>query len=145
VLLAALVLGYRRACIIVFSPLAGWCADKWGFAAIFDWTAMLLVMGITLIACGFVLPGILIAFTFSAMNSSVAPGGVAGTSDAILKDVSDNATWRDIGAAFGTLLGALFLNSAYLPIVFLFTTPALIGSQFYHFRTTRRKRNILWT
>jgi predicted MFS family arabinose efflux permease len=126
--IAGFYLAYRRICLIFFSPLSGWLADKFGFQSLFNYTALFLAIGISLIAFGFAIPGIIVTFTFSAMNTSVSPGSALTQPTSMVKDISDNATWRDIGAAFGTLTGSLLLNFSYLHIVFMVALfPIFIG------------------
>jgi MFS transporter, DHA1 family, multidrug resistance protein len=138
-LYTGLALAYRRAAIIVFSPLAGLLADRKGFAAVFDGTALFTALGIIMIAAGFAVPGLALSFTAAALNASVSPGGAVQTGNSVLKDISANANWRDIGAASGTFLGALFINSSYLQLLFLAASMAVAGSLLYHFKTTRYK------
>ena len=47
----------------------------------------------------------------------------------VLDAVSENATWRDIGAALGTLAGGLLLESDFIP-VFLLGGTVLMGVLF---------------
>jgi DHA1 family multidrug resistance protein-like MFS transporter len=113
------VLAIAGVCLIFFSPLAGWLADMWGFRVLFNYTNLFLILGIALIAFGFIVPGLIIVFTFSAMNASVAPGSALTNSSSLVKDVSDNVTWRDMGAACGTLVGSLLLNFPDLHSIFM--------------------------
>lgn len=137
--IAGFYLAYRRICLIFFSPLSGWMADKFGFQSLFNYTALFLVIGIALIAFGVTLPGIIIAFTFSAMNASVAPGSALTQPASMVKDISDNATWRDIGAAFGTLTGSLLLNFSYLHIVFMVALIPISIGLFVQFNNSKKK------
>ncbi|HYG50255.1 MAG TPA: hypothetical protein VD905_05095 [Flavobacteriales bacterium] len=125
-------LAYRRISLLVFSPLAGWMADKWGFEKIFNYTTILMIAGIALVATGISLPGLIITFTFSGMNSAVSPGGALSTQDRILKDISDNATWRDIGSALGTLTGSLFLETPFVNPFFIIVSILLTAALVLH-------------
>ena len=138
-LMAGLYLAYRRLCLIVFSPLSGWFADIWGFRALFNYTNLLLLGGFALIAFGYTIPGLVLSFTFSAMNSSVAPGGALTSGNSILKDISDNATWRDMGAALGTLTGSVLLNISYLHMVFQVLLIPMIAVLIVQLNNSRKK------
>jgi MFS transporter, DHA1 family, multidrug resistance protein len=127
IVVAGFYLAYRRACLVIFSPIAGWFADRWGFSKVFNFTSLLLTVGILLIGLDFVIPGVILAFTFSAMNASVSPGTAAKREGFLIKEISDNATWRDIGAAVGTLIGGLLLGFSYLQSVFAIASVLLIS------------------
>lgn len=117
-MLVGLLLGYRRLSLILFSPLAGWLADKWGFNKVFSYTSLLSAAGLLFILSGATLTGIVIIFTFSAMNATVSTGAGRCSGNSILKTVSDNSTWRDIGAAAGAFIGSLLLSVASIrPII----------------------------
>lgn len=136
---AGVYLAYRRICLIIFSPLSGWLADIWGFRTLFNYTSLFLVFGIVLVAFGFTICGIIISFTFSAMNASVAPGGALTNNKSIVKDISDNATYRDIGAAGGTLTGSLLLNFSYLHVVFMLVLIPIIAVLIVQFINSKTK------
>lgn len=137
-------LAYRRACLIFFSPLSGWLADIWGFRSLFNYTSLLLVVGIALVAFGFIIPGLIISFTFSAMNASVAPGGALTNENSLVKDISDNATWRDIGAAGGTLAGSLLLNFLYLHFIFMVLLIPIITVLIIQFINSKKQNELKW-
>jgi MFS family permease len=141
-LLAGVYLAYRRACLVFLSPFAGWLADKWGFAYVFNLSAFFICIGILLTGLGFLLPGVIIAFTFAAVNASVGPGLSVKTESSLVKDVSDNATWRDIGAATGTLLGGLFLDFYYLHLMFLIAFVPLVSGLVIHLNKQTARHGI---
>lgn len=138
-IITSFCLGYRRACLVFFSPIAGWLADKWGFEKLFNYTTILLIVGIGLVAFKLIVPGLIVAFTFAAMNASVAPGGAVTKTGSLLKDISDNATWRDIGTACGTLVGAFFLDFSYIHLVFMIAIVPLIAGVILHFLQLKRR------
>lgn len=113
-------LAYRRICMVLFSPFAGWLADRFGFEKTFKWTFFFLIIGLAFISADLYIAGILIAFTFSAMNASVSPGSAVSSSESMIKELSDNATWRDLGAATGTLIGSVLFDFLYLQLIYLF-------------------------
>jgi MFS family permease len=139
----AFCLGYRRICLVLFSPVAGWLADKWGFDRVFNYTTAGIIAGILVVPIGYVLTGLIMAFTFSAMNSAVAPGAALKNEASLLKEISDNATWRDIGAAVGTLIGALFLGFRDLIPVLIVSALLILFGLAFHLNTNRLK-SVQW-
>lgn len=127
-----ILLGYRRVCLVFFSPVAGWFADKFSFEKVFVSTSILLTFGIILISLKIGIIGIITVFTFGAMNASIASGGALTTQSRILKDVTDNATWRDIGTAFGSLVGALLLSLVNVYPIFMIATALLTVALMNH-------------
>ena len=49
-------------------------------------------------------------FTFNSVNNSIGPAAASYNRKDKLNAISTNATWRDIGAATGTLAGGLLLR-----------------------------------
>jgi MFS transporter, DHA1 family, multidrug resistance protein len=109
--LAAFYLGYRRICLVVLSPLAGVIADKIGLGKTFNYSMIVVIIGLTLLSNGFIAAGAVVVFTFYGINAVVTPGKISGNRPDSLKAVAENATWRDIGAAVGTLLGGFLISS----------------------------------
>jgi MFS transporter, DHA1 family, multidrug resistance protein len=113
--LVAGYLAYRRISSIVLAPVSGVLADRLGFRQIFSWSLSFVIIGLIFIIIGWEMVGLVTIFTFSCVNSSIAPGGsLIDTRDKI-QSVTTNATWRDIGMASGTLVGGLLLTSGLLP------------------------------
>ena len=56
----------------------------------------------------------------------------------MLDAVSENATWRDIGAALGTLAGGLLLESEFIPL-FLLGGTILLGLLFMFYTNIMNK------
>jgi predicted MFS family arabinose efflux permease len=134
--LTGFLLSYRRVSFVIFSPLAGWLADKIGFQNLFFQTSIFTASSLIVIFFGANLAGIIAAFTFSAMNASIATGGAITTNGLHLKEVSDNATWRDIGTAAGAFVGAALLTALdlelFLLVLFILYAVTLI---FYQYKT----------
>jgi MFS transporter, DHA1 family, multidrug resistance protein len=128
--LTGLLLGYRRLSLVLFSPLSGWLADKWSFEKVFVYTTILSAAGLLFILYGAVVTGIITLFTFSAINASAATGGAIRSGVLLIKEISDNATWRDIGTACGAFTGALLLSfydlKLIIAIIFLLKVSGLI-------------------
>jgi DHA1 family multidrug resistance protein-like MFS transporter len=112
--LAAVYLGYRRICLVLFAPLGGWLADKTSLKLMFNLSWALVIVGLAMMSGGWIETGAIITFTFYSVHAAIAPGYVAAPSEHPLASVAENATWRDIGAAAGTLTGGLLLNSPHL-------------------------------
>ena len=126
------LLAYRRLCIVFFSPIAGNLADSWGFQKIFDYTHIALLVGVTCLALVWNIAGVLIAFAFGAVNASMTIGSALASPASSLKAISDNTTWRDMGAAAGTFVGALLLSFTDISWVFaLFVCLALAGKYLF--------------
>ena len=75
--------------------------------------------------CPFVLQVHMI-FTFNSVNNSIGPAAASYNRKDKLNAISTNATWRDIGAATGTLAGGLLLGSDVLLKAFLVATFILV-------------------
>jgi len=128
-ILAASYLGYRRVCLIAFSPFGGWIADKYGFEKVFTGSMIMVLAGLILLTVGYIEVGAIILFAFYSIFSALTPGAASAKGTHALDAVSENATWRDIGAALGTLTGGLLLESDFIA-VFLFGGTALMGMLF---------------
>ena len=63
-----------------------------------------------------------IIFTFSTVVSSIGPASSVGVRRDKLNALATNATWRDIGAATGTLVGGLLLDKGPLTEVVIMIT-----------------------
>lgn len=137
--LAGLCLAYRRLSLIIFSPLSGWLADVFGFNTLFRWTSLLLILSISLLAISVILPGILLAFTSFSMNAAVSPAQSIKSGTFTLKEISVYAFWRDIGAAIGTVAGALLLDFLYLHVIFTIAVIPLIIFSLIDFIYSKRK------
>ena len=133
--LAAFYLGYRRVCSVVLSPAGGWIADKIGMNRVFNISIAGVIVGLSLMSFGFIGLGATIVFTFYSINSAVAPGSVLMTKKHSLAAVAENATWRDIGAAIGTLAAGFLISSPYLTGVLQFGVGAMTILLFIHLTT----------
>lgn len=137
--LAGVLLGYKRWSLVLFSPFSGWLADKWGFHKVFIYTTILSVTGLLFMLFGATIAGIIAIFTFSAMNASTATGIAIVSEKSIIKDVSDNATWRDIGTATGAFSGALMISFADMEWVIVVLVMIYISGLLYHYTKSERK------
>ncbi|HYG02805.1 MAG TPA: hypothetical protein VD927_10195 [Chryseosolibacter sp.] len=123
--LAAFYLGYRRMCLVILSPLGGWLADKFGVIRIFNVSLICVIAGLALVSGGWISTGLIIMFTSYSVNAAITPGVLARTKNGSLFSVAENATWRDVGAAVGTLAGGFLLNASSLKIILFVATIVL--------------------
>lgn len=135
--LAAGYLAFRRISFILFSPLGGLLADKWGFEKTFNGSVIMIVTGLIFIVLGGEMPGLLTVFIFNSINNTVAPGSVAENEPDKIKAVTKNANWRDIGAAIGALSGGFFLSGNLLSELFILFIFILIALLLLHQRSIK--------
>ncbi len=142
--MAALYLGYRRICLVIFSPASGRMADKIGIVRVFNISLSLMIIGLLALSFGWIETGSFIVFTFYSINSAITPGSLAKDQNHPLAAVAENATWRDIGAAVGTLTGGFLLTSTHLTSFLLFTIFSLTLLLLIHLGTARKALNLLY-
>lgn len=131
--LAAGYLAFRRICFILFAPISGAIADKIGFTSVFRTSVILIISGFILLLVGCETVGLLTIFTFNSVNSTVAPGEASGRGDQV-KAVTVNATWRDFGAAIGTITGGFLLPGHFVSETFTIATFILAVLTIFYFR-----------
>jgi MFS family permease len=124
--LAAFYLGYRRVCLVLLSPAGGWIADRIGLDRVFVISIGLVIAGLVVLILGWVEIGAVMVFTFYGVNAAITPGSVVQGKSHSLAAIAENATWRDIGAALGTLIGGFLITLKALPIILLIGIVALI-------------------
>jgi predicted MFS family arabinose efflux permease len=142
--LAASYLGYRRVCLIAFSPFGGWIADKYGLEKVFVISVIMVLTGLVLLTAGWIEAGAIIAFAFYSILSALTPGAASAKGKHALDAVSENATWRDIGAALGTLTGGLLLESNFL-MEFLVGGTLLMTALFIYYTDVMNKAYRYWS
>lgn len=123
--LAAGYLAYRRIALVALSTLGGWLADQVGFEKVFLGSLFLIMSGLFIIGSGWVAAGTVLVFSFYGVFSAIAPGTVSKSQSA-LHAAAENATWRDIGAATGTLAGGFLLASDHLLTILSIATVGLL-------------------
>ena len=136
--LAAGYLAYRRVCSILFAPASGTIADRIGFLKVFNISLLMIIAGLIFLIMGWVTSGLIMIFTFNSVNSSMAPGGASNMETDKIKAVALNATWRDIGAATGTLIGGMLLWGSFFFETFIISIFILALLLFIHFRKNTR-------
>lgn len=133
--LVGALLGYRRMSLVLFSPVSGWLSDKWSFQKVSIYATVLSTVGLLSILFGATVTGLIVVFTFSAINASAATGGAIGSGGLFIKEVSDNATWRDTGTAIGAFAGAILLSVADMRLVItVLILLYVLGLLNYHFK-----------
>jgi MFS transporter, DHA1 family, multidrug resistance protein len=142
--LAAFYLGYRRICLVALSPAGGWLGDRLGLDKLFNVSVSMIVIGLIIMISGWVAIGSVIVFTFYSVNAAVTPGSIAKDPNNPLLSVAENATWRDLGAAIGTLAGGLLIASPYLSITMLITIFGLAFLLLVHMGTARKALNLFY-
>lgn len=141
--LAAFYLGYRRVCLVALSPAGGWIGDKIGLDRLFNISMMLVVVGLVIVLSGWIGTGAIVVFTFYSINTAITPGTASRTNTHALAGVAENATWRDIGAATGTLTGGFLISSPYLNAVLIMAIFVLTSLLLIHLGTARKAIKIL--
>lgn len=142
--LAAFYLGYRRICLVLFSPAGGWLADKVGLSNMFKGSLTAVILGLVVLAFGWIEAGAIIIFTFYSVHSAITPGKVSYLHVHPLSAVAENATWRDVGAAIGTLVGGILLTSDYLTTILIFAIFSLTLLLLIHLDTTQKAFKFLY-
>lgn len=116
---AAGFLSFRRICSLLISPFAGWAADRYGLADIYSGSILLICSGLLLATNGWVITGLVVVFTFYNVNASLAAGAASAGKADVTHAVSNNATFRDAGSAFGALAGGFLLANDYLHLMYV--------------------------
>jgi MFS family permease len=123
----SLILAYKRACVILLSPISGMLSDHWGASRVYHSSLWMIVLGFGFIAFHLEIIGILMVFAFSAIYTSAELAKIPSQKQ-ILKDLSNLSTWRDLGSAMGLILGSILLNfkDPHLMITFASLTLAYV-------------------
>lgn len=143
--LAAIYLGYRRICLVAFSPAGGWLADRVGLGKVFNLSLAAVIIGLVMLTYGWIELGSIIVFTFYSINVAITPGKISHQQIHPLSAVAGNATWRDIGAAVGTLTGGLLLTSDYLTTILIIAIFSLTLLLIIHLGKTRSTFKLLYS
>ena len=112
--------------------------------SVFNISMIFVVFGLAIILIGWIASGAIVVFTFYSINAAVTPGSASKGNIHSLIAVAENATWRDIGAAIGTLLGGLLISSSNLHAVLLIATLVLLTLLFVHIGTPRKTLKLFY-
>jgi predicted MFS family arabinose efflux permease len=128
------------------SPAGGWIADKIGMHKVFNLSLLFLIVGLIVMVFGWIGTGVTIVFTFYGINAAITPGSASKGNGHTLAAVAENATWRDIGAAVGTLIGGVLISSVYLDAVLQLAIFVMTVLLFVHLANSRDivKQPFLW-
>jgi DHA1 family multidrug resistance protein-like MFS transporter len=136
-------LAYRRICSVILPVGGGWIADNIGIDRAFTISLTFIIGGLLLTIVGWVGAGASIIFTFYSINSVLTPASICKHNSDMLSAVSENATWRDIGAAVGALAGGFLLTSNFQHILLLFGTFGLMVLLSRHIGSVQKMRELL--
>ncbi|MNY67545.1 hypothetical protein D3C86_2051540 [compost metagenome] len=67
---------------------------------------------------GWAITGLVVVFTFYNVNASLAAGAASAGKANVTQAVSENATFRDAGSAFGALAGGFLLANDHLYLMY---------------------------
>ena len=141
---AAFYLGFRRLCLVALSPAGGWIADRLGLERVFNLSMILVVAGLIFIVGGWIEVGAVIVFAFYSINSAVTPGSASKKNSHSLAGVAENATWRDIGSAVGTLIGGFLITSPHVNNVLIVAIFAMTLLLLIHLGVTQRALKLFY-
>jgi MFS transporter, DHA1 family, multidrug resistance protein len=143
--LAAGYLAYRRICLVGLSTLGGWIADNVGFEKVFIGSLFFIIFGLFIIASGWITTGTIMVFSFYGIFSAITPASASRAHQSPLHAVAENATWHDIGAAVGTLLGGFLLTSGHLLKILLIATFVLLILFFVQINAAYKNGKVLFS
>jgi len=141
---AAFYLGFRRLCLVALSPAGGWIADRLGLERVFNLSMILVVAGLIFIVGGWIEVGAVIVFAFYSINSAVTPGSASKKNSHSLAGIAENATWRDIGSAVGTLIGGFLITSPHVNNVLIVAIFAMTLLLLIHLGVTQRALKLFY-
>lgn len=131
---AAFCLAFRRLCNIVLAPLGGYVGDSVGFNKVFHVASILMIFGLCLLLTGFALQGVLLAFAAYSVHSSIGVGLRIKDPGTRLNELSGHGTFRDLGAAVGTIIGSWLGEPAKPPVILASCIPVLLFALILHIR-----------
>ncbi len=134
---AAGFLSFRRICSLLISPFAGWSADRYGLPNIYSGSILLICLGLLLATNGWVMSGLILVFTFYNVNAALAAGAASAGKADVTQAVSNNATFRDAGSAFGALTAGFLLAYDHLDLIFTLLSSILILLNWIYYRRAK--------
>ncbi|MTI86952.1 MAG: MFS transporter [Balneolaceae bacterium] len=126
--IAALLISSRRFMNVLISPLSGWMSDSFSFKKTFRISCFMIIAGVALIAAGFSITGVLIAYAGSAINMTLIPAIAIDYSpdDQNFEILTRMSTARDIGSATGALLALNIFALLNTTLPFVVVSVALV-------------------
>jgi MFS family permease len=122
-----ILLGVRQAVLTVIPPMAGDLADRFGLENALFGVLVLVIAGLGTIATGMPITGFVIVCTGATAATTLFPGvAVRHRQDNRLAALSSVVTWRDLGAAVGTLLTGSVLLIVELRMLYLLAIGLLL-------------------
>lgn len=131
-LVSALYISLRRLLNVMISPASGWLSDTFGMERVFHYSCMLITGGTLLIALRIGEAGIMLAFMGSSVNLTLVPivAIQLNPSNKSFEALTRMNTSRDMGSAFGALLGLSLLNTVDIQVIFMLLSLVLISLWF---------------
>ncbi len=118
VLMTAGWLASRRIFMIVFSPLAGTLADRWGIGRFFMMGMVLTIGGFVALAASQIYLGLPLIILGYGLAEILGPALATRGESEKLAALASIATWRDLGAATGALAGGFLANQAEIRVIY---------------------------
>lgn len=138
------VAGYllmKRLFITLISFISGFVSIKISAVKIFNFSVIISIFSLLLIAVDFVVVGTLLAFMFNTIIITFSPLIAINQSNNTLQAISSISTWWDFGAGIGAFLGILLIKEmgqVYLfSVLFVLSTLLFINFIIWHGKTNR--------
>ncbi|MBK8504794.1 MAG: MFS transporter [Saprospiraceae bacterium] len=131
----------KRLFMVGISLVVGLISLRLSPIQLFNSSVALCLLSLILIAGGYLVLGVTMAFVFNAIVVTFSPlMGVSRCSDSTLQVISGISTWWDMGASIGAFLGILLIEQFGREKLFLIIA-GLIATMFINFIVQNGKRN----
>lgn len=130
----------KRLFMVGVSFVAGLVSLRISTIKLFNTSVALCLLSLILIAGGYLVLGLVMAFVFNAIVVTFSPLISISTDNNKLQAISGVSTWWDMGAALGAFLGILLIEQFGREKLFL-TIASLIATMFINFIVQNGKRN----
>lgn len=130
----------KRLFMVGVSFVAGLVSLRISTIKLFNTSVALCLLALILIAGGYLVFGLVMAFVFNAIVVTFTPLISISTDNNKLQAISGVSTWWDMGAALGAFLGILLIEQFGREKLFL-TIASLIATMFINFIVQNGKRN----
>ncbi|HYE54905.1 MAG TPA: MFS transporter [Chitinophagaceae bacterium] len=112
--IAAGFLIFRRACLVIISPIAGAWSDRLGVKRMIVVSILCMSTGFILVIANVLLAGLIIIFGFNAVANLVLPVAALNRAPDQVKTITANSVYKDAGTAAGTLAGGFLVANLYV-------------------------------